>query len=164
MPRACPVEVHGWVYPRACQRDPPRGKPVASKKNGERPNSVRHSSCCGPMLGLIFPAGHFFCRFGTLSAVLPFASPSFCRFGSWAAETADGSETPATDQGQGPQRTQVLQAPWVLARPLARSRHGTRPRRQSASVLRPVCLLALVVLLQSRRQELTQHPAGQHTR
>src|SRR5450432_2383626 len=37
---------------------------------------------------LSFRFSPFFSRFGTLSAVLPYASPIHCRFGSWLAEAA----------------------------------------------------------------------------
>src|SRR5208282_5460587 len=60
-------------------------------------NSVRHTSCYPAILALKVQSQSFLNRFGTPSAVLPSASPRFCRFGSWAAETADGNQTITTD-------------------------------------------------------------------
>src|SRR5271168_419223 len=78
-------------------------------RNDSRLNSVRHISCYAGAFARRSQVPSLLDRFGTLAAVLLSASPSFCRFGSWVAEVANGGTSSHAHPRQGPQGSQVLQ-------------------------------------------------------
>ena len=71
---------------RHCQVSHKCVQKVRRSASGDGRNSVRHTSCLTAVLPLSFLRGHFFDRFGTLSAVFPLARPKSCHFGSWGVE------------------------------------------------------------------------------